>query len=350
MTDIDTLVIGGGQAGLATAHALRRAGRAAVVLEAGPEPVGSWPHYYDSLTLFSPARYSSLPGTPFPGDPDRYPHRDEVVDYLRRYAKNLDADIRVNHRVAAAHHADDHWHVTTGDGTLHARNLVAATGYFGHPRRPELPHYTGTALHAAEYRNPAPFAGHRVIVVGAGNSAVQIAADLAPHARVTLASRAPVAFTRQRPLGRDIHFWSTISGLDALPIGPYLRTPPRSPVFDDGRYQAAVTDRRPLFTHARGTTVTWTDATTEHVDTIIFATGYRPHLAWLNHPRSADQPRSDQRSGVTHRRGLAPAPGLAHVGLEWQRSLASATLRGVARDAAYVVRRLGKEGGNWNHA
>jgi putative flavoprotein involved in K+ transport len=82
----DVIVIGAGQSGLAAAHALIVRGLRPVVLEAGPVPVGSWPHYYDSLTLFSPARYSSLPGLPFPGDPQRYPHRDEVVDYLRRYA------------------------------------------------------------------------------------------------------------------------------------------------------------------------------------------------------------------------------------------------------------------------
>lgn len=86
MTDVDALVIGGGQAGWATAHAFTRAGRTATVLEAGTEPVGSWPAYYDSLTLFSPARYSSLPGLAFPGDPEHYPHRDEVIDYLRQRA------------------------------------------------------------------------------------------------------------------------------------------------------------------------------------------------------------------------------------------------------------------------
>ncbi|UVS79830.1 NAD(P)/FAD-dependent oxidoreductase [Actinokineospora sp. UTMC 2448] len=324
---IDALVIGAGQAGLATAHALRTAGVVPVVLEAGPEPVGSWPSYYDSLTLFSPARYSALPGLRFPGNPDRYPGRDDVVDYLRRYAKNLDADIRVGHRVRSVRRDGDGWTVATDDSALRARIVVCASGYFGRPHRPPLPGFTGTVLHSSDYREPSPFAGQRVVVVGAGNSAVQIAADLAPHARVTLASRTPVRFVPQRPLGRDVHFWSTRSGVDALPIGPLLRDPPSSPVLDDGRYQRAVTDRRPLHTVADGTRLTWPDGTSEHVDTVILATGYRPDVPYLADP---GQPR----------RGLSVHPGLGFVGMEWQRSLASATLRGVGRDARYVVKRL----------
>ena len=110
------------------------------ILEAGDEPVGSWPHYYGSLTLFSPAKYSSLPGLPFPGDPDRYPRRDEVVDYLRRYAKTLDVDIHVNHRVLTVDHDGRAFTAHTGTGTAStAPRLIAATGGFGSPHLPDLP-------------------------------------------------------------------------------------------------------------------------------------------------------------------------------------------------------------------
>ncbi|WP_084510308.1 NAD(P)-binding domain-containing protein [Nocardia lijiangensis] len=103
-TGYDALVIGGGQSGLAATHHLRKHGLTVALLEAGPEPVGSWPHYYDSLTLFSPARYSALPGLLFPGDPDHYPHRDDVIDDLRQYAKTLDADIHTHQRVDTVTH------------------------------------------------------------------------------------------------------------------------------------------------------------------------------------------------------------------------------------------------------
>ncbi|MET9987698.1 flavin-containing monooxygenase [Streptomyces rochei] len=344
MEHVDVVVIGGGQSGLAAAHALREQGLAPVILEVSEQPAGSWPRYYDSLTLFSPAARSSLPGLPFGGDPDRYPHRDEVVAYLLRYAERLDADVRTGMRVQEVRMSDGAFVLTleTGD-RMTARGVVAASGTFGRPHRPALPgldDFTGTVLHTAEYRRPEPLAGQRVVVVGAGNSATQIAAELAAHARVTLAARHPVRFARQRPLGRDLHWWLQRTGLDTLPVGRFLRTPPTQLVIDDGRYRAAVAagapDLRPVFSAIDGTKATWTDGATEEIDTIVLATGYRPDLGYLRPLGALD---CDGRP--RHREGLSTThPGLAYVGLEWQRSLSSNTLRGVGRDAARVVRRL----------
>ncbi|MFC3890403.1 flavin-containing monooxygenase [Lentzea rhizosphaerae] len=336
MNSHDAIVIGAGQSGLAAAHALITRGLHPLVLEAGDEPVGSWPHYYDSLTLFSPARYSALPGLPFPGDPERYLHRDEVVDYLRSYASHLGADIRTGQHVLEVTRDND-FSVTTADGTNYTAPIViAATGGFGNPHRPALPgldDFPGTVLHAAEYRSPEPFRGQRVIVVGAGNSAVQIAAELAEHARVTLATRKPVKFSAQRPFGRDLHFWLDRTGLDYLPIGPWLPDGFTTPVLDTGRYRTALDqkrpDRRPMFTALEGSKVIWPDEQREHVDAIILATGYRPDLPYLG------------TLGTEHDRGVSRHHrGLGFVGLEWQRSLSSATLRGVGRDAVHVVHRL----------
>nr|QEO75045.1 hypothetical protein [uncultured bacterium] len=336
MNSHDAIVIGAGQSGLAAAHALVARGLRPLVLEAGDEPAGSWPHYYDSLTLFSPARYSALPAMPFPGHPERYPHRDEVVDYLRAYAAHLDTEVRTGQRVAEVLR-DNGFRVTTTDGTsFTAPIVIAATGGFGNPHRPAVPgldDFPGTARHAAQYRSPAPFHGQRVIVVGAGNSAVQIAAELAEHAHVTLATRRPVKFSAQRPFGRDLHFWLDRTGLDHLPIGPWLPDGFTTPVLDTGVYRTALEqqrpDRRQMFTALEGSKVIWPDERREHVDAIILATGYRPDLPYL------------RELGTEHDRGVSRRhPGLGFVGLEWQRSLSSATLRGVGRDAAHVVRRL----------
>ncbi|MFI6108684.1 flavin-containing monooxygenase [Streptomyces sp. NPDC051310] len=342
MEHVEVAVIGGGQSGLAAAHALREQGLRPVILEASEQAAGSWPRYYDSLTLFSPARFSSLPGLPFGGDPDRYPCQDEVVAYLLRYAGHLDAEIRTGHLVAGVHAAGEGFEILLGNGSaLGARAVVAATGAFGRPNRPRLPgldSFTGRVLHVAEYRSPGAFAGRRVVVVGAGNSAVQVAAELAQVAQVSLATRTPVKWFRQRPaLGLDLHFWLKATGLDIAPLGRFRRNPPSTPVIDDGRYRAALAagrpDRRPLFTGIDGPKVTWPDGTTEEVDVIILATGYAPDLAYLaplgaltedGHPR--------HRDGISLTRAR-----LGFVGLEWQRSLSSASLRGVGRDAGYVA-------------
>ncbi|WP_410582676.1 flavin-containing monooxygenase [Amycolatopsis sp. lyj-108] len=344
MNDHDAIIVGGGQAGLAAAHAARAHGLTPVILEAGAEPVGSWPRYYDSLTLFSPARYSSLPGRPFPGDPEHYPHRDEVVDYLRRYADCLGTEIRAGHRVDTVTRTEGAFTVhAAGEASLTAPMVIAASGGFTRPYRPALPGldtFTGNVLHSGEYRNPEPFAGQRVIVVGAGNSAVQIAAELAGHAHVTLANRAPVKFAPQRPFGKDVHFWSAAVGFDHLPIGHLLKSPPTTAVNDAGIYRAAVEkgqpDQRRMFTTVDGDTVQWPDGTRERVDTIILATGFRPGLSYLDGLgalASDGRPLQDRGLSTSH-------PGLGYVGLEWQRSFASATLRGVGRDAHYVMRKL----------
>ncbi|MFF2025083.1 flavin-containing monooxygenase [Streptomyces sp. NPDC058171] len=341
----DVVVIGGGQSGLVSARALVRQGLKPVVLEASDRAAGSWPRYYDSLALFSPARYSSLPGLPFPGDPDHYPHRDEVVAYLTDYATRLDADIRTGHRVHAVRRTGHGFEVETDGGDrLATRAVVAASGSFGRPHRPDLPGldaFTGTVLHAADYRDPAPFAEQRVIVVGAGNSAVQIASELAEVARVTLATRGTVRYAPQRILGRDLHFWFARTGIDRAPLGRFLDVPPPQPVIDDGRYRAALTrgepDRRPLFAGIDGATVTWVDGAREEVDAIVLATGYRPDLPYLAHLDgaldAAGRPRNREGRSLAH-------PGLVFLGLEWQRSLTSNSLRGVGRDAARAARHL----------
>ena len=338
----DVVVIGAGQSGLAAARVLQAHGIGPVVLEAGPEPAGSWPHYYDSLTLFSPARYSAMPGLGFPGDPSHYPHRDEVAAYLRRYAASLGADIRTHTPVTAVEARESAGflvHTTTGQ-TIHAAGLVAATGSFGNPHVPALPgqdHFTGRQLHVAHYRGPHQHAGERIVVVGGGNSAVQVGYELAQVATVTLATRHRINFHPQCRGGHDLHYWLVTSGFDLLPpqwLDHYLGD---RWVVDTGKYRHALEtgqmDRRPMFTAFGADGVVWPDGTREQVDTVVFATGYRPDLDYLRPLGTLDTQGMPLHSGgisATH-------PGLVYLGLEFQRSFSSNTLRGVHRDAEHVI-------------
>ncbi|MER7458931.1 NAD(P)/FAD-dependent oxidoreductase [Micromonospora sp. NPDC126480] len=338
------VIVGGGQSGLAAAQAARSLGLRPVILHAGATPVGSWPDYYDSLTLFSPARYSTLPGMPFDGDPDRYPARDEVIAYLSRYAAALDVDIRTGVRVTAVEaYAGGGFLVRTGTGKeILAGAVVAASGSFGNPYVPDLPGraaFAGDLRHVAGYRRPDAYAGKRVIVVGAGNSAVQVALELAAHAQVTLATREPVRFLPQRVRGRDLHEWLHRTGLDRLPSAVVTRLVRHAAVLDAGEYRRALASgrisRREMFTAFTAEGVVGRDGSVEPADAVIFATGYRPDLAYLDPLGALTRGLPRQVGGLSRAR-----PGLAHLGLEFQRSFASNTLRGVGRDAAHVVRAL----------
>lgn len=338
------LIVGGGQSGLAAARAGRECGWESVVFEAGPEPAGSWPHYYDSLRLFSPRRFSGFPNYPFPGRPDDYPHRDEVVDHLRGYAEWLGVDIRTNARVLDVAADDGGFTVELADGTsVGGDAVVAASGSFANPHIPTMPGqpvFMGRVLHVADYRASAEFANQRVLVVGAGNSAIQVAYELAEVADVSLVVRDRIRFAPQQIAGRDLHWWLTRAGFDLVPPAVLKRLVRGTPVIDAGTYRAAVKtgrlDQRPMFRSFMREGVTWDDGREERIDAVIFATGYRPHLPYLRTPGVLDETgRPRHRGGVS-----TVLPRLGFLGLEFQRSFASNTLRGIHRDATHVVKAL----------
>ncbi|MGZ4342030.1 MAG: flavin-containing monooxygenase [Solirubrobacteraceae bacterium] len=335
------MVVGAGQSGLAAASVLDRLNVPAIVLEAGNRPAGSWPSYYDSLRLFSPAAFSSMPGMPFPGDPDGYPHRDEVADYLACYAAALPVEIRTNTRVTTVRQEDRGFVVATADGRqLRAAGIVAASGSFSNPYRPRFrgqDSFTGELLHVAEYRNPVLYAGMRVVVVGAGDSAAQVANELAPVGSVSVAARHPLRFIPQRIGGHDVHYWLHETGFDLLPAQWLNKIGGGSLITDSVGFQQTLADGlldvRPMFIGLDGDQVVWSENERERVDAIILATGYRPSVEYLRELGALDPFDAPLHVGGVSTTHL----GLVYVGLEYQRSFASNTLRGVSADAAAVA-------------
>jgi putative flavoprotein involved in K+ transport len=335
------IVVGGGQSGLAAGRALLELGTPALILEARDRAVGSWPRYYDSLRAFSPVEFSSMPGLPFPGAPGHHPHRDEVADYLEAYSAGLGLEIQTNSRVETIQEDGGRFVVCTADGrSFPASGIVAATGSFDSPFRPALagePNFTAKLLHVAAYRNPAPYVGQRVVVVGAGDSAVQVASDLASVSKVTLATRKPVRFIPQRLRGKDVHYWFRETGFDALPPEWLAKITGGTVVTDSGGYEEELAqrrfDRRPMFDRLDGDRVVWSDGQSESVDAIILATGYRPSVDYLRELGALDE-----HGAPIHVGGISSTHlGLVYVGIEFQRSYASNTLRGVTQDARAVI-------------
>ncbi|TSA87479.1 NAD(P)/FAD-dependent oxidoreductase [Deinococcus detaillensis] len=343
MTALDAVVIGAGAAGLAAAYGVQRRGLRFVVLEAGQAATGAWPAYYDSLKLFTPARHSALPGLPFSGSPQRYPGRDEMSAYLQAYAAYFAFPVEFGADVAKVQKRGRLFSVTARDcREWTARAVVCASGTFQRPYQPDLPNmqqYRGRLLHSAKYTAPQPFAGQRVIVVGAGNSAAQIAAELGRVARVTLAVRRPPRLFPQRPFGVDLIDWLALSGIERLPLGAFGRVPDAQPVIAVPHLRSALQrgnpDLQPMFKDFTSSGVRWQNGQVEPVNTVIFATGYAWNGAYLP-PEAVDplgEPR--QRLGVS-----SVLAGLYFTGLPGQRSIASGTIRAAGPDAEYVAAHL----------
>ena len=201
MESHEIVVVGGGSAGLATAALLRGRGLNPVVLEAGSEPGAAWRGRYDRLRLHTPRLLSGLPGMRIPRSFGRWVARDDLIEYLRRYAERHDLEVRTGAHVERIDRDGDGWRLEISQGSVRAETVIVATGYNGAPFVPDWPGreaFAGELLHSSQYVNPAPFQGRDVLVVGAGNSGAEIAHDLidggAARSRLsvrTAADRAP---------------------------------------------------------------------------------------------------------------------------------------------------------------
>jgi len=337
---LDVVVIGGGQAGLATGFYLRRSGLRYVILDAEDGPGGAWRHGWESLRLFSPAQWSSLPGWQMPRGADEYPTRDEVLAYLAAYERRYALPVERPVRVGAVRRSGDGIDLETSAGGWTARAVVSATGTWAHPVVPDLPgrdRYEGLALHSAHYASPAAFAGTRVVVVGGGNSGAQIAAELSWVASVTWATLAPPTFLPDHVDGRYL-FEQATARYAALREGR-APEPPRSlgdivvvPPVRDARERGALR-AVPMFTRFTRTGVVWPDGRETREDAVIWCTGFRPTLAHLAPLGVLDE---HGRVAVRGTRAVAE-PRLWLVGYgEWT-GFASATLIGVGRSARATV-------------
>lgn len=343
--DVDVVVIGGGQAGLAAGYHLRRRGLDFVVLDAQASPGGAWQHAWDSLRLFSPAAYSSLPGRVMPGQPgETYPDARHVVDYLTDYEQRYALPVVRPVRVEAVHPDGDRLRIEAGNGIWRARAVISATGSWGRPFLPTVPGHTefaGAQLHTVGYHRPADLAGQKVVVVGGGNSGAQIAADLVYATDLTWVTQRPARFLADSVDGRALfdHATARRRALDegradtggVASLGDIVVVPPVREARDAGLLKA-----QPMFRRLTATGVEWADGTRAEADTIIWCTGFRPALSHLA-PLGLRGPLGYIPTTGTQALG---EPRLHLLGYGDWTGPASATLIGVgrpARDAAKAI-------------
>ncbi|HEY1390829.1 MAG TPA: NAD(P)/FAD-dependent oxidoreductase [Ktedonobacterales bacterium] len=349
----DTIVIGGGQAGLASGYYLKRHQRDFVILDANERIGDSWRQRWDSLHLFTYARYDGLAGMPFPAPANSFPTKDAMADYLEAYAARFALPVRTGVRVDGLAREEGRFVVTAGDLRFMADHVVVA---MGNDQQPRVPTYAGeldsgiVQLHSSAYRNPSQLQDGGVLIVGAGNSGAEIAMEVARSHPTWLSGRhvghvpfriegfgakligtylvIRVGFhhvlTVDTPIGRKVRAKFKSGG------NPLVRTKPKDLV-------AAGVERVPRTAGVRDGLPVLVDGRILDVTNVIWSTGYHPGFSWIKLPiLNGDEP--------LHERGIVTKePGLYFVGLEFLYAASSATVQGVSRDAERVVRAITME-------
>lgn len=346
--DLDVLVVGAGQAGLAAGFHLERAGLSYVIHEAHARVGDSWRERYDSLTLFSPRAFDALPGMAMAGDPEGYPGKDEVADYLEAYARAQGLKVACGDGIARLERGvdgeDGFVARTTHGALLGARAVVVATGPFQIPAVPAFAGALGPGvlqLTTTDYRRPGQLPPGHVLVVGDGATGRQIARELAGDREVWLATGRWRPVVPQRSLGQDQMWWGDHLGLlradketlrgrllranDVIP-GWHLRR---------GALRRAGVHVAPRAVGAAGTEVRFADGSRARVDAVVWAAGYRDRSDWM-----AVEGAVDERGRFIEDRGVGPVPGLYYVGRSWQNNRTSALLCGVGEEAGGMVEQV----------
>ncbi|WP_457963070.1 NAD(P)/FAD-dependent oxidoreductase [Arthrobacter sp. D1-29] len=368
-TVLDTLVIGGGQAGLALGHYLTDQGRKFLILDENTRVGDAWRQRWDSLRLFTPAKYDGLPGEPFPADPLSFPTKDEVADYLETYAARLSLPVRTGVRVERLSREGDRYVAVSDGHRWEARNVVVATGSARLPKVPdfaaELPPSV-VQLHSSAYRNPGQLQDGPVLVVGLGNSGAEIALEVSrTHATIIAGKpggelpvkhgRAAARFVLPviRFLGLHVLTLGTPIGRKAAPslkaqADPLIRTKSKD-------LAAAGVTVVPRVSGAENGGPVLADGSRPEVANVIWCTGYREDFGWIDpavfRPASPEAPARqpevpgqslyDDDGRPRQHRGVAlDAPGLFFLGQEFLYAAASATLPGSCRDARYLARKI----------
>ena len=345
----DTVIIGGGQPGLSVGYHLARRDQRFVILEGNGRIGDSWRRRWDSLRLFTPARYDGLPGWAFPGPAWSYPGKDAVADYVQAYAARFALPVRTGVRVDSLFKEDGRYVVAAGDRRFEADHVVVASGPYHSPRVPAFAPELDPGivqLRSSEYRNPSQLRKGGVLVVGAGNSGAEISYEVSRSHRTWLSGRdtghVPVRTESLFDRLLTPPFWFVVSHVLTVrtPIGrkirpkllsgsaPLERVRPRELVaagIERVARTVGVRDRLPVLEDGR----------VLDVSNVIWCTGFRPRFDWI------DLPVFDQDGLPVHERGVVGSePGLYFVGLFFLSGFTSSLIGGVGRDAEHIAKRI----------
>lgn len=340
MEPYDVIVIGGGQSALATGYYLRRTDLRFIILDRSASPGGAWQHAWESLTLFSPALWCSLPGVIMPGGKDHYPGKEEAIAYLKAYEERYRLPVIRPVTVNSVSRENDLFVLNTTGDTYYAKAVVSATGSYHSPIIPDIAGrdiFKGSLIHSAEYQEPSAFTGKRVAVVGEGNSGAQILAELSKVTDTLWITRDTPEFLPDHIDGKYL-FDAATQLYEAKQRGEELQPPSLGhivmvPAVKEARARNVYQTWLPPFDAFTSDGISWKDGRKEQVDAVIFCTGFKPSLSHLS-------PIFNGHKITTKGTRALGMDGLWLVGYGSWTGFASATLIGVGRTAKRTVEEI----------
>lgn len=341
----DTIIIGAGQAGLATAYFLQQLKVNFLILDASEQVGETWNNRWDSLKLFTPAQYNGLPGFPFPAKSGTFPTKTEMAAYLMKYAEKYSFPIQLRTSVTSIRQTSSGYEIHTGAETFECDNLVIATGGHPKPKKPDLSGSLSSAIfniHSSQYKNPGSLPPGRVLVVGVGTSGVQIAIDLAKTHKVFLSGKPTFHIPDFifRYFGRP--YWWFINNI--LTIKTPMGRKARKGILTGGAplinvsmkdVHAAGIEQLPRLTGVENGQPKFEDGRVVKVDSIIWATGFKPDFKWIEIVQVEESGWPKTNRGISNN-----CDGLYFVGMVFQFGLTSAIIGGVGRDAGFVAKHI----------
>ncbi|UYX50246.1 NAD(P)/FAD-dependent oxidoreductase [Bacillus thuringiensis] len=342
----DIIIVGAGQGGLAMGYYLKQEGYNVLLIEAGNRIGDSWRERYESLQLFTPRIYSSLPGMALIGEKNGFPYKDEIANYLEGYARHYKLPVQLQTEVLKINKEKDIFELHTPTEILQSKKVVIATGGFRQPLIPLFSQHLSShifQIHSSQYKSPSQIPKGKVLVVGGGNSGMQIAVELAKTHEVTMSISHPLTFFPLHFFGKSIFNWLEKMGLLYAEIhtkrGRWFQKR-KDPIFGfEGKVllRNGAMKLKEKVVSVSGNNIMFQNGDTYSAESVIWSTGFMQDYKWIEIEKAVNE-----KGFPNHVKGISPVKGLYYIGLPWQSQRGSALICGVGKDAAYLLSEIKK--------